>query len=336
MTRIKASLAPVFLILMTVLGGPAMAHTLGIDPAKLLEAPDGRYALVAEVPPRLAPAITTPILPERCAFEGRPRGKRGLTEVRYEFICETPLTAADRLILPWQREGALLTVSWADGSTASGLVLREGGVIVVDLASFRAGSGSWFAAAQRYLLLGIEHILGGIDHLLFVFGLMLLVRSGWMLVKTITAFTIAHSITLGLATLGIVEAPGAPVEAAIALSIVFVAVEIVHARQGRMGLAAGHPWIVAFGFGLLHGFGFAGALSKIGLAPGEIPIALLFFNVGVEIGQLIFIALVISLWWLARQVRIQVPGWSEAIPIYALGTMATFWFVERALLILPD
>ena len=149
--------------------------------------------------------------------------------------------------------------------------------------------------AGTYLTLGIEHILTGIDHLLFVLALLLLTTGTWRLVKTVTAFTVAHSITLGLATLGIVHVPSRPVEAVIALSIVFVAAEIVQARRGRAGLAAQMPWIVAFIFGLLHGFGFAGALSEVGLPEGHIPVALLFFNLGVEAGQLLFVAAVLAL-----------------------------------------
>lgn len=203
------------------------------------------------------------------------------------------------------------------------------------LAALQAGSGSWLDAARRYTALGIEHILLGIDHLLFVLGLLLLVRGGWMLVKTITAFTLAHSITLGLATLGFVQVPSRPVEAAIALSIVFVAVEVVHARQGRLGLAARHPWVVAFAFGLLHGFGFAGALAEIGLPPGEIPVALLFFNVGVEFGQLLFVGLVLGVKLALDRLRIAWPAWAEALPAYAIGTVAAYWFIERAGAIVP-
>ena len=331
MSQVRKLIAAVLVIWFVALSSPASAHTLGIDPAKLLEGANGGYALVAQVPPSIAPAIRTPSLPERCTFVGSPRGTRGLAEVRYEFTCATPLNATDKLELPWQREGVLLTVAWADGSTASHLVPRVGGAIVVDLARFRAGSGSWIAAAQRYLRLGVKHILLGIDHLLFIFGLMLLVRNGWMLVKTITSFTIAHSITLGLATLGVVEAPGAPVEAAIALSIVFVGAEAIHARHGHPGLAARRPWIVAFGFGLLHGFGFAGALSAIGLAPGEIPIALLFFNIGVELGQLGFVAVVLGIWWSVRALQTPLSRSLQDIPAYLVGTFATYWFVERSL-----
>src|SRR6266487_591742 len=168
--------------------------------------------------------------------------------------------------------------------------------------------GPW-AVAGAYLRLGVEHIWGGIDHSLFVLALLLLVRGWRRVVVTVTAFTVAHSITLAAATLGFVHVPQPPVEAAIALSIVFVAAEIVHSRQGRPGLAVHWPWIIAFAFGLLHGFGFASALREVGLPQNAIPVALLFFNVGVEVGQLLFIASVFAVVILARQVasRIALP-----------------------------
>ena len=183
--------------------------------------------------------------------------------------------------------------------------------------------------AGTYLALGVEHILAGIDHLLFVLALLLLTKGTWRLVKTVTAFTVAHSITLGLATLGLVHVPPKPVEAVIALSIVFVASEIVQARRGQQGLAARVPWIVAFTFGLLHGFGFAGALSETGLPEGHIPVALLFFNLGVEAGQLLFIAAVLALVAGARRIRIVWPRWAGLVPPYAIGTLASFWVIQR-------
>ena len=145
-----------------------------------------------------------------------------------------------------------------------------------------AAASSKLQVAGTYLRLGVEHILGGIDHLLFVLALLILVKGWKRLIGTITAFTLAHSLTLAAATLGFVHVPSAPVEASIALSIVFVAAEIVHGRQGRPGLTARWPWVIAFTFGLLHGFGFAGALSEVGLPQNAIPVALLFFNIGVE------------------------------------------------------
>ncbi|SCW63107.1 HupE / UreJ protein [Rhizobium mongolense subsp. loessense] len=183
--------------------------------------------------------------------------------------------------------------------------------------------------AATYLKLGIEHILLGFDHLLFVLALLIITQGIWALVKTVTSFTIAHSITLALATLGFVHVPSPPVEAVIALSIAFVAVEIVHVRQGRRSLSARAPWLVAFAFGLLHGFGFAGSLSEIGLPVGQIPLALLFFNVGVEIGQLLFIAAVLALAALIRSAKRPLPAWLHLVPPYAIGTIAMFWVIER-------
>jgi len=185
------------------------------------------------------------------------------------------------------------------------------------------------AVAQTYLVLGVEHILGGIDHLLFVLALLLITRGTMRLVKTVTAFTVAHSITLAMATLGFVHVPSKPVEAVIALSIVFVAAEILHGRRGVEGVTARAPWIVAFTFGLLHGFGFAGALSEVGLPQGNIPLALLLFNVGVEVGQLLFIAAALAFVALVWRIRIPFPRWVEMAPSYAIGSVAMFWVIQR-------
>jgi len=187
---------------------------------------------------------------------------------------------------------------------------------------------SGWSVAGEYLKLGVDHILLGIDHLLFVLALLLITHGGWKLVKTVTAFTVAHSITLALAALGLVHVPQAPVEAVIALSIVFVAAEILRA-QGHPGIAVRAPWVVAFVFGLLHGFGFAGTLTEIGLPQGQIPLALLFFNVGVEFGQLLFIAAVLSLILLIRRIRFNFPGWAVRVPPYAIGSLAMFWVIQR-------
>jgi hydrogenase/urease accessory protein HupE len=188
---------------------------------------------------------------------------------------------------------------------------------------------SRWQVAGTYVLLGIEHILLGIDHLLFVLALVLLVKGWKRLVGTITAFTVAHSITLAAATLGFVQVPGPPVEACIALSIVFVAAEIMRVRQGKPGLTERAPWVVAFIFGLLHGLGFAGALSEVGLPQHAIPIALLFFNVGVELGQLAFIAVVLSAAGLIRHLHLPAPSWGWRIVPYAIGAVAMFWVIER-------
>jgi hypothetical protein len=194
---------------------------------------------------------------------------------------------------------------------------------------------------RTYLVLGVEHILFGVDHLLFVLALLILVKGWRKLVGTITAFTIAHSITLGAATLGFVHIPSKPVEATIALSIVFVACEIVHRRSGRSGLAKEWPWIIAFSFGLLHGLGFASALREVGLPQNGIPLALLFFNIGVELGQLLFIGFVMALITLAvraakKFTRSSVApqsafAWCQNISAYAIGGVAAFWLIQRTL-----
>jgi hydrogenase/urease accessory protein HupE len=187
--------------------------------------------------------------------------------------------------------------------------------------------------ARSYTVLGIEHILSGADHLLFVLAMLILVDGTRRLVATITAFTAAHSLTLAGAALGFVNLPGPPVEAAIALSIVFVAAEIVHARQGVAGLTQRRPWVVAFAFGLLHGLGFAGALAEVGLPRGAIPMALLCFNVGVEIGQLLFVAAVLASIAVARRAArtlgLGAPSWLWRLPPYAIGGIASFWTIER-------
>ena len=225
------------------------------------------------------------------------------------------------------RIDVLVRLERADGS------VQLGRVVPLDPRFVVTASPGTFEVVQTYAMLGIEHILTGFDHLLFVLALVILVKGKARLVATVTAFTIAHSITLVAATLGWVRVPGPPVEAVIALSIIFVAAEIVHGRQGRQGLTETFPWSVAFIFGLLHGLGFASALGEIGLPQTAIPVALLFFNVGVEIGQLLFIAVVLGCVALMRHVvrRLAVPriAWAWRLPPYAIGSVAAFWAIQR-------
>ncbi len=189
-----------------------------------------------------------------------------------------------------------------------------------------------------YFVLGIEHILTGPDHLSFVLGLMLLIGLNWQLLKAVTAFTVAHSITLALAALGYVHLPSAVIESLVAMSILFLAVELVHARRGEHSLTVRLPWLIAFTFGLLHGLAFAGALAEVGLPPHEIPLALFLFNVGVETGQIVFIAAAASVMWTVRLLSTGAPPWwrhlrGELAP-YAIGSFAAFWFIERLAVIL--
>ena len=225
--------------------------------------------------------------------------------------------------LPSSVTDVLVRVERSDGTAQVARLLPSNPAFVVEAA---AGAGE---VVRTYLVLGVEHILLGIDHLLFVLALMLVVKGAGRVITTVTAFTIAHSITLAAATLGLVRVPGPPVEAVIALSIVFVAAEIVHGAQGRPGLTARWPWVVAFTFGLLHGFGFASALSEIGLPQNAILLALFFFNVGVELGQLLFVGAFTMVAWFIARLHIPWPRWMEVTPAYAIGSLAMFWVLQR-------
>lgn len=181
----------------------------------------------------------------------------------------------------------------------------------------------------QYIQLGLLHIWTGFDHLLFVFGLLLLVRKRSKLLWTITAFTIAHSITLALATLQILKVPGAFTETAIAMSIVFLAVELVHHYKGKNGFAYRYPWLVAFLFGLLHGLGFASALKDVGLPQNNIPLALFLFNVGVEIGQLAFVFVMLLIMAVINKIAYNRKPWQKYLAPYFIGCMASLWMIER-------
>lgn len=225
----------------------------------------------------------------------------------------------------------LLRVDYLDGSASNQRLTPETPAVTIP------ERPSALEVVRTYLVLGVEHILLGIDHLLFVLALVLIVSGVGRLVGTVTAFTVAHSITLGAATLGFVRVPSAPVEAIIALSILFLASELARRRAVAGGpeacasLALRFPWVVAFAFGLLHGFGFAGALSEVGVPQHAVPLALLFFNVGVELGQLLFIAALFGLAWLVRLSALRVPAiWPRAVA-YAVGSVAAFWVVERTI-----
>ena len=193
---------------------------------------------------------------------------------------------------------------------------------------------TWVELARTYVNYGIDHILLGADHLLFVLGLIWIVGGGWRLVKTITAFTVGHSASLAAAAFGLIGVPERPLNACIALSIVFVGVEIVKQQRGEPGLTARYPWAVAFTFGLVHGIGFASALAGLGLERRLLPAALLFFNVGVEIGQLAFVLLVLALIWAHRRLGAVLPRWGDVLPAYAIGSVSMFWFFGRLLRVL--
>jgi hypothetical protein len=320
---------PVAAALLLFLPLSAWAHDAGITSVArvfLSEWGDRRYALF--VPDTGVPPFgeAKDVLPSHCHWvSGAPATGAGS---RWLFECERPLTFDDVITLPWAL-GVVAVASWTDGSEASAYFEADGRTVTLRLAELRAAAGSGFRLAERYFALGTEHILLGVDHLLFVLGLLLLVRNAGSLVKTITAFTLAHSLTLGAAVLDMVYVDPAPVEAAIALSIVLLAREIVAARQGAMHLVHRWPWLVAFAFGLLHGLGFAGALGRIGLRSDDIPAALLFFNLGVEAGQLAFVAVALAAHRTIRKWRRAASAWLEPALGYSLGTLATLWFFLR-------
>jgi hydrogenase/urease accessory protein HupE len=197
-----------------------------------------------------------------------------------------------------------------------------------------AANQSTLGVIGAYIVQGIRHILFGADHMLFVLGLLLIVKNRLMLLKTVTAFTAAHSITLAIATLGYAEIPVVPLNAAIALSILFLGPEIVRSWRGETSFTIRHPWVVAFSFGLLHGFGFASALTSAGLPRHELPLALVSFNVGVELGQLSFIALILALEQSFRILEVRWPRWAQALPGYTVGSLGAFWTVQRVALLL--
>lgn len=220
----------------------------------------------------------------------------------------------------------LLRIELADGTSHS-VILRPSST------SFTIPARpSNVELAWSYFLIGIKHILEGVDHLLFILGLVLIVRSTSMLIKTITAFTLAHSITLAIATLGLASTPLPPLNVLIALSILFLGPEIVRVWRGQTSFTIRHPWVVAFAFGLLHGFGFASGLEMTGLPTREIVLALLMFNVGVEAGQLFFVALTIAMIHSFAALEIRWPRWAEWTPGYAVGSLGALWVIQRTVM----
>jgi hydrogenase/urease accessory protein HupE len=221
----------------------------------------------------------------------------------------------------------LVRIRMSDGRAMDAILRPDHPSVVLEFA--RVGG----LPVLAYLRLGVEHILTGTDHLMFVLGLLLLVGIRWRLIKAITAFTLAHSLTLAASAVGWVHVSPPIVESLVALSIVFVAAELAGALQGRSGLTHRYPWVIAFTFGLLHGFAFAGALAEVGLPPNAIPASLFLFNVGVEMGQLLFVGCAIGVILALRWVWPRVPSiWTEVsrrLPPYAIGSFAAYWFIER-------
>jgi len=315
-------------LLCVVFAAPASAHEVRPAYLELRQTSPDTYEVSWKIPAagdrRLAvyvefPADVEPLREPRGTFRGGAYLERwavrcpGGLEGRVVRIAGLEATQVEVIGRVQHRNGVTQTVR----------ILPSAPAFVVEAQPHALG------IVRTYTVLGIEHILTGIDHLLFILALILITRGGWRMVKTVTAFTVSHSITLTAATLGWVHIPPPPVEAVIALSIVFVAAEILRQRRGILGITARAPWIVAFSFGLMHGLGFAGGLSAAGLPTAHIPTALLFFSLGVETGHFLFIGAVLSVIAVVRRVRVPIPRWVELVPPYAIGTLAMFWVIQR-------
>jgi hydrogenase/urease accessory protein HupE len=314
-------------VLFTLGAANAQAHEVRPGYLELRALDAGAWDVLFKVPAKGDRRLGMYVrLPDGCeATDPRSRIVGRAHVERWRVTCADGLIGQEIAVdgLAATRTDVLSRVKHADGSTQT-VRLTSG-----EPAFTVANAPSQREVATTYLVLGVEHILLGIDHLLFVLALLLLVKGVKRVIGTITAFTVAHSLTLAAASLGFVYVPGPPVEAIVALSIVFVAAEIVRGQQGRPGLSAKAPWLIAFTFGLLHGLGFAGALREVGLPEQAIPLSLLFFNVGVELGQLLFIAAVASLGTLARWLPIPAPPHRRLLLPYGIGCIATFWVLER-------
>ncbi len=313
--------------------GRVLAHETRPGLLDLTEAAPGRYHLLwkrpagGEIEIRIAP-----VTPAGCEFAAPDRQQLtpGAEIVRGVLRCDGGLAGKSLRIagLETTITDVLVRVHHADGRLESHLLRPATPSVTL------GAQTSGLERALSYLQLGVQHILLGVDHLLFVLGLLLIVSDRWMLVKTITAFTVAHSITLAIATLGYASAPLPPLNAAIALSILFLGPEIVRVWRGETSFTIRHPWVVAFAFGLLHGFGFASGLTAMGLPQAEIPLALLLFNVGVEIGQITFVGLIVLLERAFHTLEIRWPRWAQALPGYAVGSLGAYWAIQRTAVLL--
>lgn len=317
-----------FLLAQALFSATAIAHELRPAFLQLREISEGKYAVTWKVPAlgdrRLALYVK---MPATCTVEGEKLGTFQDAAFFERWTVRCPGGIKGQIIaiegLRKSLTDALARVEYLGGATQAVRLTPE-------TPHFLAwGAQTRWDVFRTYLIFGVEHILSGFDHLLFVLALILLLRNRWMLVKTITAFTVAHSITLAGSALGYLSLAQAPVEATIALSIAFVARELAATHSGAPRTTERYPWLVAFVFGLLHGFGFAGALKEIGLPQHDIPLALLSFNVGVEAGQLIFVAGFLVAFGALKAV-ITVPERSARIAAaYVIGAISTFWLLVR-------
>ncbi|MGI9530740.1 HupE/UreJ family protein [Lutimonas sp.] len=323
----KNKLVTIFVLSLLIFPVSLTAHEIRPAYLQIIEIADHQYEIFWKVPSMgdAVPRIQ-PVFPKSFSIEilKNPNQIPGSVIYYYGLSGNESIRGHELYIQGLNKTliDVLVNIKYLNGETATFMLQADKDSQLIP------GETSSLDVIKTYTVLGVEHILLGIDHLLFVLALILITKGRWKIVKTITAFTIAHSITLSLAALGYVNFPGAPVEAVIALSIVFLAVELINNLNGRQTLTSKKPWIVAFSFGLLHGFGFAGALADIGLPQQDIPLALAFFNVGVEIGQLLFVLVILVCLKLLSLYK-KWPSYVAKIPAYAIGSIAAFWMIER-------
>jgi hydrogenase/urease accessory protein HupE len=327
----KAGYLLIAVLVLITLARLAAAHEMRPGFLELRETGAGTYNFLWKKPSGGEVEIyIAPIIPDECrlATPGRQQVTPGAVILRGTLRCEDGIPGKTLAIdgLASTVTDVIVRVHHADGRLESHLLKPVNPTVTLG-----AKTTGW-QRSGAYLRLGVEHILLGVDHLLFVLGLLLIVADRWMLTKTITSFTIAHSITLAIATLGYASAPVPPLNAAIALSILFLGPEIVRRWRGQTSFTIRHPWVVAFAFGLLHGFGFASGLTSMGLPQAEIPLALLLFNVGVEIGQLFFVGVILALERAFRVLEIRWPAVFQALPGYTVGSLGAYWTIQRVVL----
>lgn len=326
--RTRAVCAVTIVLALLWVAGPAFAHRLAPSLLEVTERDDGQLDVFWKTPlQRPTGTDIRPQLPDGCLVQGTPEPgveQTGAT-LSYRVACSGALVGErfGILGLSESRTEGLLRLTLRDGRKYQA-VLRAG-----DESFVVPERQSAISVFRQYLGLGFRHILAGVDHLFFILGLVLLVSDRRTLIWTVTAFTVGHSVTLSLAALGFVGLPQGPVEFAIAVTILVLAVELARRNPSKPSWLRRAPWAVAAGFGLLHGLGFAGALAEVGLPQEEIPMALLAFNVGIEVGQLIFVAAVLLVRPVVRALSVRGPGWLQQVPAYGIGTLAAFWCFER-------
>jgi hydrogenase/urease accessory protein HupE len=309
--------------------GSVAAHPLAPALLEMVERTPGLAKVRWKTPLAAVPgAAMRPLLPAHCSDVGSQEERAdGTALVRdWEIACSGPLSGSSVAVagIGASRADVVLRVALADNRTFNTVLSAAQPAFIIPVRD------QPFAISWSYFALGFEHILIGLDHLLFILALMLLVGSWRQLVATVTAFTVGHSVTLSLAALGFVRVPQDPVEVLIALSILIMAVELTRGRDAAPTLMRRFPWAVAFSFGLLHGLGFAGALAEVGLPAADIPLALLSFNLGIEVGQLAFCAVALMLYRELRHLQLPSPVRAPRLVAYTIGSLAAFWLFERA------